>query len=250
MSTVLLVDDEKNVLKTLSLSLERFDFTVQQARTGPDALKLLESEPCDFVVSDIRMTPMDGYKLASAIRKRFPDMPVIFMSAFASEDAGGLADGIEDLPRLTKPFPVMDLVRLLHDKEKEKRVKTPPGAGSVRILLFDEANRGEAVACRLRSMGFAVDRAEPDPRAESGVEWDRVDLVALDERVLEGGNWILLNRIDQAAPGKPVLLISGHGKPRDSGRRKDTALVVIHREIIFRESDEARALILKLLKSE
>ena len=128
MSTVLLVDDEKNVLKTLSLSLKRHDFTVQQAQTGPDALRLLEREPCDFVVSDIRMTPMDGYKLASAIRKRYPEMPVIFMTAFAGEDAGGLSDRIGDIPKLTKPFPVVDLVRLAH----------LAGAGTLRLAREDE----------------------------------------------------------------------------------------------------------------
>jgi DNA-binding NtrC family response regulator len=250
MSTVLLVDDEKNVLKTLSISLKRHDFTVQQAQTGPDALRLLEREPCDFVVSDIRMTPMDGYKLASAIRKRYPEMPVIFMTAFAAEDAGSLSDGIGDLPRLTKPFPVMDLVRLLHDKERERRGGNAPGAGSVRILLFDEGKRGEAAAGRLRSMGFAVERAAPGSESESSIEWERVDLVALDERVLDGGDWILLNRIDQAAPRKPVLLISGHGKPLRSDRRKDSAVAVLHREILFRDSGEARAFILNIIKSE
>jgi DNA-binding NtrC family response regulator len=249
MSTVLLVDDEKNVLKTLSISLKRHDFTVQQAQTGPDALELLERETCDVVVSDIRMTPMDGYKLASAIRKRYPEMPVIFMTAFAGEDAGVLTDGIGDFPRLTKPFPVMDLVRLLHDKERERRGRNAPGEGSFRILLFDEGKRGEAAAVRLRSMGFAVERAGSDPESESSIEWERIDLVAIDERMLEGGDWILLNRIDQAAPRKPVLLISGHGKPRRSDRRKDAAVAILHRELLFRESDEARAFILNIIKS-
>jgi DNA-binding NtrC family response regulator len=250
MSTVLLVDDEKNVLKTLSISLRRYDFTVQQAQTGPDALKLLEKEPCDFVVSDIRMTPMDGYKLASAIRQRFPGMPVIFMSAFASEEAGTLTGGLAEFPRLTKPFPVMDLVRLLHDKEKERRGRTAPKPEIYRILLFDEGEKGEALCGCLRSMGFRVDRVAPDPAAESGLDWEGVDLIALDEAVLESGSWVLLNRIDRSAPGKPVLLISDHDKPDRSDSRKDAAVAVIRRERLFRESDGARSFILDHLKSE
>jgi hypothetical protein len=172
------------------------------------------------------------------------------MTAFAGEDAGGLTEGIGDFPRLTKPFPVIDLVRLLHDKERERRGRNAPGAGCVRILLFDEGNRGEAAAGRLRSMGFAVERASPGTESESSIDWERVDLVALDECVLDGVDWILLNRIDQAAPAKPVILISGHGKPRRSDLRKDAAVAVLHRELLFRESGEARAFILNIIKSE
>jgi DNA-binding NtrC family response regulator len=250
MSTVLLVDDEKNVLKTLSISLRRYDFAVQQAQTGPDALKLLEESPCDFVVSDIRMAPMDGYKLASAIRRRYPEMPVIFMTAFANEDANGLSEDLAGLPRLTKPFPVMDLIRLLHDKEKERRGGTAPNAGSAKILLFDEGTGGEAVCASLQSMGFRVDRAAPELRSESAIDWNRYDLIALDECVLESGSWILLNQIDQYAPWKPVLLISNHENPPRSGAWKDVAVAVIHRELLFQEAGRARALILDHMKSE
>jgi len=249
MSTVLLVDDEKNVLKTLSLSLKRYDFAVQQAQTGPDALKLLEESPCDFVVSDIRMAPMDGYKLASAIRRRYPEMPVIFMSAFANDDANGLSEEIAGLPRLTKPFPITDLIRLLHEKEKEIHSGAGSNAHPARILLFDEGTAGE-VCDSLRSMGFRVDRAVPDLRSGSGVDWDRYDLIALDEGVLEGGNWTLLNRLDQYAPRIPVLLISDPEKPPRSGAWKDAAVAVIHRDLLFKEAGRARALILKHMKSQ
>lgn len=249
MSTVLLVDDEKNVLKTLSISLERYEFAVHQAQSGPDALKLLEASPCDFVVSDIRMTPMDGYRLASAIRGRFPEMPVIFMSAFGIEDAGGLPDDLAGFPRLTKPFPVADLVRLLHDKEKEKRERSASKTRTVRILLFDEGRRGEDIGARMRSMGFLVDLVTSDPADESRIDWKRYDLFALDERVLESGRWILLNRIDQYAPRKPVLLISDREKPKHSGAWNDFAVAVIHRDLLFQEAGRARAFILDHLKS-
>jgi DNA-binding NtrC family response regulator len=248
MSTVLLVDDEKNVLKTLSMSLKRYDFAVHQAQSGPDALKLLDESPCDFVVSDIRMNPMDGYKLASAIRKRHPDMPVIFMSAFSAEDANGLPDDLAGYSRLTKPFPVADLVRLLHDKETEKRERSTLKTSPVRILLFDEGSRGDDIGVRLRSMGFWVDLAAPDPFDESLIDWKRYDLFALDERVLDCDRWILLNRIDQAAPRKPVLLISDHEKPQRSGHWKQIDVAVITRDALLREA-AARALILSHLKS-
>ena len=113
MSTVLLVDDEKNVLKTLSLSLKRHDFNVQQAQNGPEALKLLEQVPCDFVVSDIRMVPMDGFKLASAIRTKYPQIGIIFMSAYSKEDHSDLPDEISQCPRLTKPLVTIWRKRLL-----------------------------------------------------------------------------------------------------------------------------------------
>jgi DNA-binding NtrC family response regulator len=243
MSTVLLVDDEKNVLKTLSLSLKRYDFAVQQAQSGPDALKLLEESPCDIVVSDIRMTPMDGYKLASAIRKRYPEIPVIFMSAFGAEETSGLSEDLASFPRLTKPFPVADLVRLLQERKGKPFPKIP----AVRILLFDEGKSGDRVSARLRSMGFQVDLTVPDPEADPVIEWNRYDLFALDERMLESGRWTLLNKIDHSAPRKPVLLISDRDPFQNFKTGKDVAVAVLHRDLLFREAGRARAIILSHL---
>jgi CheY-like chemotaxis protein len=249
MSTVLLVDDEKNVLKTLSISLQRYDFAVHQAQSGADALKVLEESPCDFVVSDIRMTPMDGYKLASAIRKRYPDVDIIFMSAYGSDERKGHPEGLENFPRLTKPFPVADLVRILQEKEGEKKSRNAENALPYRILLFGDGEEGDQILSQFRSMGFAVELHrldDHDPR----IDWNRYDFYAFDERVLDSHQWTLLNKIDKAVPQKTVLLISDRENVAGYAKEKEISLAVINRGFFFDSPDRAREFIIKHFASK
>ena len=122
MFRVLVVDDEKNVLTTLSIGLKRHDYLVSQAKSGPEALKLLEEQPFDFVVSDIRMLPMDGYTLASLIRNRHPQIGIVLMSAYAFEEKEERLKAL-GLPWLTKPFEVTDLVGILEDEKNKKELE-------------------------------------------------------------------------------------------------------------------------------
>jgi DNA-binding NtrC family response regulator len=238
MSTVLLVDDEKNVLKTLSLSLQRHSYDVMQAQNGPDALLLLDETPCDYVVSDIRMTPMDGYMLASAIRERHPRMPIIFMSAYAADPKEGHCRGIEDCPKLTKPFPVGDLVRLLQSKREEG----PAGAekqNAARILLFDAAPDTQLKSV-LDSAGFTVDRATSTGHIKNSKPYD---LIVLDERVLDDGRWVLLNGIEQAMPAVPILLVAEHDAASCPGPSGDRPFTMIRRSVLLRHPERAGAVL-------
>ena len=73
MTSVLLVDDEKNVLTSLSIGLRRHDYTVRQAQSGIEALRIMEKSPCDIVVSDVRMTISE---LAELVMSRFDKVPI------------------------------------------------------------------------------------------------------------------------------------------------------------------------------
>jgi DNA-binding response OmpR family regulator len=235
MSTVLLVDDEKNVLKTLSLSLQRHDFSVMQAQNGPDALRLLDEASCDYVVSDIRMTPMNGYMLASAIRERHPRMPIIFMSAYAADPQEGHSRGIEDCPRLTKPFPVGDLIRLLQSNRGRK--SAPAGNGKpARILLFD-ASPDAALKTALETAGYTVDRLAASGRRNPSKPYD---LIVLDERVLDDGRWVLFNEIEQEMPAVPILLVAERDAVSCPGPSGDRPFTTIHRSVLLRHPERAK----------
>jgi DNA-binding NtrC family response regulator len=238
MSTVLLVDDEKNVLKTLSLSLQRHSYSVMQAQNGPDALRLLDESPCDYVVSDIRMTPMNGYMLASAIRERHPRMPIIFMSAYAADPLEGHARGIEDCPRLTKPFPVCDLVRLLQS-ERSECPERPGKRHPIRILLFD-APQDTQLKSVLETAGYRVDR--PDA-AGNLLNPETFDLIVLDEAALDDGRWVLLNGIEQAVPAVPMLLVAEHDAVSCPGPSGDRPFTMIRRSVLLRHPERAGAVL-------
>jgi two-component system, NtrC family, nitrogen regulation response regulator NtrX len=81
--TILVVDDEKNIRRTLRMVLETEGYEVSEAESAEDALKLLEAEPVDLAVLDVRLPGMDGLTLLSRARELWRDLPVIVISGHA-----------------------------------------------------------------------------------------------------------------------------------------------------------------------
>lgn len=102
---VLVVDDEELVRRPIRLTLTDAGFRVVEAENGRVALGLVEqmNGEIDVVLSDVRMPEMTGWELADALLDRYPSVPVILMSGYASEltDAS-ISNGTLSL--LAKPF--------------------------------------------------------------------------------------------------------------------------------------------------
>ena len=81
---LLLVDDDPGLLKLLGMRLSSEGYQVATAPSGPDALRLLQKEKIDLVISDLRMDEMDGLTLFAEIQKRNPSLPVIILTAHGS----------------------------------------------------------------------------------------------------------------------------------------------------------------------
>ena len=79
---ILVVDDDMGICSTLKELLEAAGCKVETAHNGADGLRKVESSRFDVVLSDVVMPNMDGYELYQAIRERFPDLPVLMMTAF------------------------------------------------------------------------------------------------------------------------------------------------------------------------
>jgi two-component system, OmpR family, response regulator VicR len=106
---VLVVDDEKTLVKALSFSLEKEGFRVEQAYDGEEALKKVFEIKPDIVVLDLMLPEVDGFEVCRSIRKKL-DVPIIMLTA-RSEDIDkvlGLELGADDY--LTKPFNSRELV--------------------------------------------------------------------------------------------------------------------------------------------
>ena len=106
-STILVVDDEKDILELLKYNLEKDGYRVLTAENGKIALKLAESKP-DLVVLDVMMQEMDGWEVCRSIRKNpaTSSIPIIFLTAKDSEvdEVVGLELGADDY--ITKPVRV------------------------------------------------------------------------------------------------------------------------------------------------
>ncbi len=105
MSRIMIVDDEPAVLTVLRVLVTSMG---HQSVTFPDAdqaLAALEAgEPCDLIVSDLRMNPTSGFDLLKTVKQRWPHLPVIIVSGFLSSENLQEAKRLGAFTGLPKPF--------------------------------------------------------------------------------------------------------------------------------------------------
>src|SRR5271163_692591 len=101
--TIALVDDDKNILTSVTITLEAEGFKVKTYADGAEALRGLTATPPDLVVLDIKMPRLDGMEVLQRLRKTSA-MPVIFLTSKDDEvdELLGLRMGADDY--ITKPF--------------------------------------------------------------------------------------------------------------------------------------------------
>jgi len=103
MSTIALVDDDRNILTSVSIALEAESYRVITYSDGFSALEGFKASPPDLAILDIKMPRMDGMELLRRLRQKF-DMPVIFLTSKEEEidELCGFKLGADDFIR--KPF--------------------------------------------------------------------------------------------------------------------------------------------------
>lgn len=123
--SAVVADDEILNRELLAEMLPRFDVAVRTAKDGVQALKALEAEPADLLITDVRMPGMGGLKLLGKAKEKWPDMPVVMMTAFASVESAveSMRQGAYDY--LMKPFGVEQVeALLLRLGERQQLVRT------------------------------------------------------------------------------------------------------------------------------
>lgn len=85
MKKILLVDDEIQILKSLSRMFLETDYEIFTAENSSDALRLIETEDIDMIISDMRMPLLDGYRLLDIIKEKYPKIIRIILSGYADE---------------------------------------------------------------------------------------------------------------------------------------------------------------------
>jgi two-component system response regulator GlrR len=128
--TVLVVDDDTDLLQLLTLRLQRAGFAVQTATGGAEALKRLADRQPQAVITDLRMDGLDGLELLTEIESRYPVLPVVLMTAH-----GTIPDAVKATRRgayafLTKPIDDGELVACLRQATALQGGETRGAAGA------------------------------------------------------------------------------------------------------------------------
>ena len=101
---VLVVDDEKNMRLSLQTMLRDEGYTTRLAESAESALELLASEEFFMVITDARLGGMSGYELLAKIRSRWPDLPALMLTAYATPRLAVEAIKAGAMDYLSKPF--------------------------------------------------------------------------------------------------------------------------------------------------
>jgi DNA-binding response OmpR family regulator len=111
MATILVIDDDELVSRTLQRTLKLYDYQVMVANSGPEGLQLARRHRPDLFILDIMMPGMDGYQVCRQIRgdPLLSDLPVLFLTARGKDEdkIEGFRAGADDY--LSKPFNMEEL---------------------------------------------------------------------------------------------------------------------------------------------
>ena len=111
--TVLIVDDDSQMLRLMEKMLRARNFRIQVAPKPSDALRIAESQPVHLLISDIALPEMDGKKLSERVLKLHPEAAVLLISGQYSETSRMVKSA--RVKFLGKPFFPSDLLQVLDE---------------------------------------------------------------------------------------------------------------------------------------
>jgi DNA-binding NtrC family response regulator len=189
------------VLLTLLANLELEGFHVVGASDAKQALRLIEEEPCDLVLTDIQMPGMSGVDLFRTIRRQRPKMPVILMTAFAAETliAQAVQEGVFAV--LPKPFDIEHVIFAL-----TRALSSPT------VLLVDAPDEVRPLAEALRAIGLASHTSSTPQTSVAAVRDGKADVVLVNVEALDDGP-ALVEAILRLNPSIAVIATSGSAAP-------------------------------------
>ena len=124
--TILVVDDDKSILRTFTRILQKSGYEIDVAETGKEAMEKTENRHFDLALVDIRLPDIDGTDLLAKLKKQFQCTVKIMITGFPSLETGvkALDEGADAY--LVKPVKPQELLMLLDEKLKNR--EDPPEA--------------------------------------------------------------------------------------------------------------------------
>jgi len=199
--TILVVDDDRLMVKTLSAVLRLHGWTAVPAYTGLDAVRVCGTQRFDAVLMDVRMPGMNGVDALRAIRREQPLTPVLLMTAYAAHDLLDQAERDGAVSILPKPIQWNHLTPLLDELSGARR----------NVLLVDDDRAFLGTLSRvLEGHGRAVRQAASLAEALDWMEKESPSIVILDLKLDDLPPRDSVLAIKDMSPAVVLILYSGH----------------------------------------
>jgi DNA-binding NtrC family response regulator len=145
---LLIVDDERIALKNLEHVMAKEGYEITSTQSGPNALKLLDEQQFDVVLTDLKMEKVDGLQILRKCRELYPDMEVIMITGFAT-----LQSAVDTMKQgafhyISKPFNLDEVRKVVREavekvrlkkENKQLREQVETFRGKVKIVTQDAA---------------------------------------------------------------------------------------------------------------
>ncbi len=164
-ATLLVVDDEETIRELAHTILVSFGFNVFTASDGQQAIKLLNKESVDLIITDVIMPNMDGYQLASYVQQHYPQVKIQMVSGFADNRHHIEANPILEKNILFKPYTSDTLLTRVHHLLRETNKQETEEIPNMQTILLvdDEEDICELFKLNLEKLGYqAVSSCDGD----------------------------------------------------------------------------------------
>ncbi|OGS39745.1 MAG: hypothetical protein A2551_07755 [Elusimicrobia bacterium RIFOXYD2_FULL_34_30] len=160
---ILIVDDEKEIIELIKYNLEKANFNVISAKTGGEALDLIDSKPSiNLIILDVMLPGIDGLEILKKIKKseKTKNIPVIMLTAKGEESdiVAGLKLGADDY--ITKPFSVKVLIErvktILRRKNSELEQQDIIEKNDIKVNLSTYQTTFKEIPINLTSVEFKI----------------------------------------------------------------------------------------------
>jgi len=175
-ASILIVDDNASLCRTMSLVLERKGYEVATAREGMEAIETVTERAFDMIFMDIKMPVMDGVDTYKRVKKIRPDAVVVMMTGYAVEDLvqEALREGAYGV--IYKPLD-MDKIAVLIEKARET------GGGAFILVVDDNPEACTTIRNILVKKGFEVSTAHTGEEAIARARERAHQIVLIDVKL-------------------------------------------------------------------
>ena len=195
---VLIVDDEKNMRKTLAAILSDEGYEVATAATGEEAVLMCSKEGYDIVLMDVRMPGIDGVETFRQIRRHQEGVRIILMSAYSVEHLRDVALDEGAIAFLSKPLDVRKVIHLMGEV-KDTAI----------LVVEQDKDTANLLETELKERGYRVTVTSSSHDALELVEQIRFDLIFLDANLSAMNGLELYLAIKKITPTTVAIMITG-----------------------------------------
>lgn len=197
---VLVVDDDRRMVRTICDILRVKGHSAEPAYSGEEAMERVKIEAPDCVLMDLKMEGIDGIETLKLLKGMVPGLPVVLMSAYATEEQVEEAKRAGAYSLLTKPIDIQMVISFLSLMRKQESI----------LIVDDDPAFGKTLKDILQVRGCRVVTETAAEKVLGHMEHDYKLLVVLDLNLGAKDGVEVMKEIRAKYPTKPVVLITGY----------------------------------------